>query len=183
MTIRILGLPAAAALAACIAGVAFAATPSRQGDAAVLAAEVAALKAQVAALQAQARPELGQQMLELQLRHDRLWWAGEVGNWNLAYFMVGELGEALRGIEQSNGDAAELQPQKLSEVMPSMMNPAIARVQDALARQDKAAFAKAYDDLSAACTACHELAGNPMLVIQRPRTPLLDNLRYAPPAK
>lgn len=183
MTIRIPGLPAAAALAVCIAGAAFAATPSRQGDAVALAAEVAALKAQVAALQAQARPELGQQMLELQLRHDRLWWAGEAGNWNLAYFMVGELGEALRGIEQSNGDAAELQPQKLSEVMPSMMNPAIARVQDALARQDKAAFAKAYDDLSAACTACHELAGNPMLVIQRPRTPLLDNLRYAPPAK
>lgn len=183
MTIRTFGLPAAAALATCIAGAALAATPSRQNDAAALAAEVAALKAQVAALQAQAQPELGQQMLELQLRHDRLWWAGEAGNWNLAYFMVGELGEALRGIEQTNGDAAELQPQKLSEVMPSMMNPAIAHVQDALARQDKAAFAKAYDDLSAACTACHELAGNPMLVIQRPRTPLLDNLRYAPPAK
>lgn len=183
MTIRTLGLPAAAALAACLAGAACAATPGRQDDVSRLAAEIAALKAQVAALQAQAHPELGQQMLELQLRHDRLWWAGEAGNWNLAYFMVGELGEALRGIEQSNGDAAELQPQKLSEVMPSMMNPAIARVQDALARQDKTAFAKAYDDLSAACTACHELAGNPMLVIQRPRTPLLDNLRYAPPAK
>lgn len=183
MTIRTLGLTAATTLAACIAGAAFAATPSRQDDVSRLAAEIAALKAQVAALQAEAHPELGQQMLELQLRHDRLWWAGEAGNWNLAYFMVGELGEALRGIEQSNGDAAELQPQKLSEVMPSMMKPAIARVQDALARQDKTAFARAYDDLSAACTACHELAGNPMLVIQRPRTPLLDNLRYAPPAK
>ncbi|HEX7113308.1 MAG TPA: hypothetical protein VF216_12755, partial [Mizugakiibacter sp.] len=101
MTIRTLGLPAAAALVACIAGAAFAATPNRQNDAAALAAEVAALRAQVAALQAQAHPELGQQMLELQLRHDRLWWAGEAGNWNLAYFMVGELGEALRGIEQS----------------------------------------------------------------------------------
>lgn len=180
MSLRSLGLAAAAAG---VVGCAFAATPARRGDATALAAEIAALKAQVAALQAQARPELGQQMLELQIRHDRLWWAGEAGNWNLAYFMVGELGEALRGIEQSNGDAAELQPQKLSEVMPSMMNPAVARVQDALARQDEAAFARAYDELSAACTACHELAGNPMLVIQRPRTPLLDNLRYAPPAK
>lgn len=167
---------------ACAFGAAPAVASDKRDDAAALAAEIAALKAQVAALQAQVRgPELGQQMLELQLRHDRLWWAGEAGNWNLAYFMVGELGEALRGIEQSNGDAAELQPQKLSEVMPSVMNPAIARVQDALGRRDRAAFAKAYDDLSAACTGCHELAGNPMLVIQRPRTPLLDNLRYAPP--
>lgn len=182
MSLRPPGLSIAAAAAAGLVGTVLAATPAGRDDAA-LAAEVAALKAQVAALQAQARPELGEQMLELQLRHDRLWWAGEAGNWNLAYFMIGELGEALRGIEQRNGDAAELQPQKLSEVMPSMMTPAIARVQDALARQDKAAFAKAYDDLSAACTACHELAGNPMLVIQRPRTPLLDNLRYAPPAK
>ncbi|MEO8779098.1 MAG: hypothetical protein ABI389_10570 [Rhodanobacter sp.] len=151
---------------------------SRQSD---LVSEVAALKAQVAQLQRQhAAPELGQQMLELQIRHDRLWWAGQAGNWTLAYFMVGELGEALRGIEQTNGDAAELQPEKLSEVMPSIMNPAIKGVQEALARQDKAAFAKAYDKLSAACTACHQVAGNSFLIMQRPQTPLLDNLRYAP---
>lgn len=149
-----------------------------------LASEVATLKAQVAQLQKQQHaPELGQQMLELQIRHDRLWWAGESGNWTLAYFMVGELGEALHGIEQSNGDAAELQPEKLSKVMPSIMNPAIKDVQEALAKQDKVEFAKAYDKLSASCTACHQVAGNTFLIIQRPHTRLLDNLRYAPPAK
>ena len=149
-----------------------------------LAAEVAALKVQMAALQRQVHaPELGQQMLELQMRHDRLWWAGESGNWVLAYYMVGELGESVRGIVDSNGDAAELQPQKLSEVMPSIMDPAIKRMQKALATQDKAAFESAYDGLSAACTACHEVAGNTFLIIQRPTTPLLDNLRYAPAAK
>ena len=143
--------------------------------------EIAALKAQIAELEKRIpAPELGQQMLELQVRHDRLWWAGEAGNWNLAYFMVGELGEALRGIEETNGDAAELQPQKLSEVMPSIMNPAIRGVQEALAKQDKAEFGKAYDRLSAACNACHQVAGSEFLHIQRPSTPLLDNLRYAP---
>lgn len=150
-----------------------------------LAAEVAALKAQLAALETRVpQPELGQQMLELQIRHDRLWWAGQAGNWTLAYFMVGELGEALRGIEQTNGEAPELQPEKLSEVMPAIMNPAIKGVQDALAKQDTAAFGKAYDRLSASCSACHHLAGADFLVIQRPETTLLDNLRYAaPPAK
>lgn len=153
-------------------------TPQTAGD---LAAKVAALTARLNALEQRVPPpELGRQMLELQIRHDRLWWAGEAGNWNLAYYMVGELGEALRGIEETNGDAAELQPQKLSDVMPSIMNPAIRNVQEALARRDKAAFEQAFDGLSAACTACHAVAGDTFLHIQRPTTPLLDNLRYAP---
>lgn len=144
-------------------------------------AEIAALKAQVAALRRQsAPPELGQQMLNIQIRHDRLWWAGQAGNWNLAYYMVGELDEALHGIEHTNGDAPQLQPQKLSRVMPSIMNPAIRGVQEALARKDRKAFDAAYDRLSASCTACHQVAGVGFLHIQRPRTRLLDNLRYAP---
>jgi len=145
--------------------------------------EVTALKAEIARLEQRIpAPELGQQMLELQIRHDRLWWAGEAGNWNLAYYMVSELGEALRGIEATNGNAPELQPEKLSEVMPAIMDPAVRSVQEALAKKDKAAFASAYDRLSASCNACHATAGVEFLHIQRPQTPLLDNLRYAPDA-
>lgn len=149
-----------------------------------LASEVATLKDQVAVLQKRVPPpELGQQMLELQIRHDRLWWAGQAHNWTLAYFMVGELGEALRGIEESNGDAPEVQPQKLSELMPSIMNPAIKGVQKALEARDINAFDTAYDRLSTSCNACHQAVGAKFLHIQRPQTKLLDNLRYAAPAK
>ena len=183
--IELLAIIGVAATAVAVTTFALAAqtSPPANNQAAALTGEVAALKAQVAQLQQQQRaPELGQQMLELQIRHDRLWWAGQSGNWTLAYFMVSELGEALRGIERTNGDAAELQPEKLSEVMPSIMNPAIKDVQEALAKQNQAAFATAYDKLSAACTACHQVAGNTFLIMQRPKTPLLDNLRYAPAA-
>ncbi|MEP6898158.1 MAG: hypothetical protein ABI870_06470 [Rhodanobacter sp.] len=189
MSRRLIELLAIAGVAvAAVAGntftVAASSSPPAAGQQDALASEVAALKAQVAQLQQQhPAPELGQQMLELQIRHDRLWWAAQAGNWTLAYFMVGELGEALRGIEQTNGDAPELQPEKLSELMPSMMNPALKDVQQALAKQDKAAFAQAYDKLSASCTACHQAAGNTFLIIERPKTRLLDNLRYAPAAK
>ncbi len=182
-SLAVIGVAAAAVVVTTLTVAAPSSLPVASEQAA-LVSEVAALKAQVAELQRQhPAPELGQQMLELQIRHDRLWWAGQSGNWTLAYFMVGELGETLRGIEQTNGDAAEMQPEKLSEVMPSIMNPAIKGVQAALARQDKAAFAKAYDELSASCTACHQVAGNTFLIMQRPKTPLLDNLRYAPAAK
>ncbi len=177
-------LYSALALGAGLAGVWPVANAAEKAAAPVMGhAEIAALTARIAQLEKQQHaPELGQQMLELQIRHDRLWWAGQAGNWNLAYFMVGELGESLRGIEETNGDAPELQPEKLSEVMPAMMNPAIRTVQNALEKKDKAQFAKAYDQLSAACTACHQTVGFEFLHIQRPKTPLLDNLRYAPEA-
>lgn len=159
------------------AGMARAAPPRTDAQA---DARIHALEQRIAELERLARPELGQQMLLLELRHDRLWWAGEAGNWNLAYYMAGELGEAVQGIVETNGDAAELQPQKLSEVMPAMLNVPLKNLMDAIGAHDKAKFAKAYDELSAACTGCHRVAGNPMLVIQRPKTPTLDDLRYAP---
>ncbi len=170
-------------LAGCgwLAGMAWALTAAEPPATATDAAGLAALKARVAELEGKLQtPELGQQMLELQIRHDRLWWAGHARNWNLAYYMVGELGEALRAIEASNGEAPELQPDQLSAVMPAMMNGALGQLQQALEKKDEAAFGKAYDALSAACTACHQRAGIDFLHIQRPRTPLLDNLRYAP---
>lgn len=173
-------LRAALALGVAVAGVSPAA---RAADPVRAHSPIATLEARIAALEAQQRaPELGQQMLALQIRHDRLWWAGEAGNWNLAYFMIGELGETLRGIEATNGEAPEVQPEKLSDLMPAKMNPAIRGVQQALERRDRAGFARAYDGLSAACTSCHEAAGVGFLHIQRPKSPLLDNLRYTPAA-
>jgi hypothetical protein len=167
--------------AACVSLAVMAAAPASASG--PQTSEVAALKAEIARLEQRIpAPELGQQMLELQIRHDRLWWAGKAGNWNLAYYMVSELSEALRGIEETNGDAPELQPEKLSEIMPAMMDPAIRNVQEALAKKDTAAFAQAFDRLSASCNACHATAGVEFLHIQRPKTPLLDNLRYAPAA-
>lgn len=165
---------------ALVAGIAWAASPPLHAVGQLHDQRIGALERRVVELEKRTQPELGNQMLLLELRHDRLWWAGEAGNWNLAYYMAGEMGEAVQGIVRTNGEAAELQPQKLSTVMPAMLDAPLKKLMDAIGTHDKAKFAKAYDDLSAACTGCHRLAGNPMLVIQRPRTPLLDDLRYAP---
>lgn len=168
-----------AALIGCVLVVGVAIAAAQPPAAASTSAD--ALAAKIAELERRApAPRLDAQMLELQIRHDRLWWAGDAGNWNLAYYMASELGETLQGIEETNGDAPELQPDRLSEVMPAIMDPAIRNMQSALAKRDKAAFAAAYDRLSAACNACHAKAGVAFLHIQRPRTLLLDNLRYAP---
>jgi hypothetical protein len=61
-----------------------------------------------------------------------------------------------------------------------MLDAPLKNLMVAIGARDRVKFARAYDELSAACTGCHRVAGNPMLVIQRPKTPLLDDLHYAP---
>ena len=61
--------------------------------------------------------------------------------------------------------------------MPAITDPALKQLQDAVDAQDGKKFEAAYDALSEACTTCHEASDHGFLVIQRPQTPLLDNLR------
>ena len=149
-------------------------------EVAALRAEVAGLKAAQAQASAPLAPELGQQMLELQIRHARLWQAGEARNWMLAQFQLAELREALEGVVEQNGDHAALQPQRLADILPAMMDPPLKQMQAAIDAQDGPGFDKAYDAVSASCTGCHAGAEHAFLVIQRPKTPVLDNLKATP---
>ena len=117
LRVRVAGIGAACLLAGGIVAMAQSAQSSSQP--AAQAARIKALEQRIAELEKRTPPELGQQMLLLELRHDRLWWAGEAGNWNLAYYMAGEMNEAIQGIVETNGDVTEVQPQKLSAVVPT----------------------------------------------------------------
>ena len=154
---------------------------ARQREVAALKAEIEALKAAKPGAAAPAEgPELGAQMLELQIRHARLWQAGQARNWVLAQFQLAELRESFSGVVETNGEHAALQPQRLADVLPAMTNPAMDELQAAIDANDGAKFDAAYDSLSAACTGCHQAAAHGFLVIQRPKTPVLDNLRAEP---
>ena len=172
-------LTAVALLAVC------AAATAAEPPASDTQAEIAALKKEIAALKKEAyRPELGDQMLAIQIRHARLWFAGEAQNWLLAAFELQEIKEAFDGVVEQNPEHAIFQPQRLADILPAMTKAPIVALRDAIDHNSKTEFETAYDQLSAACTGCHAAAGNDFLVIQRPKTPLLDNLRTAaPPAK
>ena len=158
------------------ASVACAAAPATSAD-----AEIAALKKEIQALKKGAyHPELGEQMLGLQIRHARLWFAGQAQNWTLAAFELQEIKEAFEAVVEQNPEHATFQPQRLADVLPAMTKAPVLALRDAIDHGSKAEFEKSYDGLSAACSACHQAAGNDFLVIQRPTTPLLDNLRAAP---
>jgi hypothetical protein len=144
-------------------------------------AEIAAMKKEIAELKKSAyHPELGEQMLSIQIRHARLWFAGEAQNWLLAAFELQEIKEAFDAVVEQNPDHAIFQPQRLADILPAMTKAPITALRDAIDHGNKAEFDKAYDGLSAACSGCHRVAGNDFLIIQRPRAPLLDNLRTAP---
>lgn len=164
-------LVAAGSVIACVASLA-ADKPSDSS------AEIAALKKEIAALKKESyHPELGEQMLGIQIRHARLWFAGEAQNWNLAAFEIQELKEAFDAVVEQNPEHAIFQPDKLSDILPAMTNAPIKALRDAVDHSSKPEFEKAFDNLSAACTGCHHVAGNDFLVIQRPTTPMLDNLK------
>jgi len=147
-------------------------------------AEIAALKKEIAELKKSAyHPELGEQMLILQIRHARLWFAGQSQNWTLAAFELQEIKEAFDAVVEQNADHAIFQPQRLADILPAMTKAPILALRDAIDHGSKAEFEKTFDGLSAACTGCHKAAGTDFLVIQRPAAPLLDNLRVTPTAK
>jgi len=144
-------------------------------------AEIAALRKELAELKKSAyHPELGEQMLGIQIRHARLWNAGEAQNWTLAAFELQELKEAFDAVVEQNAEHAIFQPQRLADILPAMTKAPVVALRDAIDHGSKAEFEKTFDGLSAACTGCHKAAGNDFLVIERPKTPLLDNLRVAP---
>jgi hypothetical protein len=144
-------------------------------------AEIEALKREIAQLKKSAyHPELGEQMLGIQIRHARLWFAGEAQNWTLAAFELQELKEAFDAVVEQNPEHATFQPERLADILPAMTKEPLLKLRDAIDHGSKAEFEKTFDSLSAACTGCHKAAGNDFLVIERPRTPLLDNLRTAP---
>src|SRR5436190_6062059 len=80
---------------------------ARQAEIAALQNKVMQLETEIAKAKAAPvaeAPELGAQMLELQIRHARLWQAGQGRNWLLAQFQLAELREAFAGVVATNGD-------------------------------------------------------------------------------
>lgn len=99
-------------------------------------------------------PGLGEIMAQTAARHAKLWFAGQAGNWPLAEYELDELRE---GFEE----AGKFHPTHkhittpLPKLISGTMDTSLETLEEVVKRQDKAAFAQAYDGLTAACNACH----------------------------
>jgi hypothetical protein len=166
----IAGLRAATVAMTALAGLSLLAGCGGGGGAAVS-------EARLQELEARFTPGLHSLMLDLGMRHASVWFAGEAGNWPLADYLVHELEELLEDIEELHPVYREI---RVAELLGEMTLPAVESLQEAVEAGDRAGFARAYDRLTSACNACHEVADRAAIVIQRPTAPPFTNLRYPP---
>jgi len=129
------------------------------------------------------RPGLGDLMTaSVQPRHTKLGLAGAEQNWDYAAYELKELGESF-------GKIAELVPKHgklaIPEALASTVKPPMDALGAAIKAQDRAAFAKAYADLTASCNACHQSGDHPMIVIKAPTVSgtAFPDQDFSPPKK
>jgi hypothetical protein len=125
-------------------------------------------------------PGLGEIMTLQQMRHLKLWFAGQAQNWPLADYELDELKE---GYE----DIVKYYPTKDDAPTGAMATAIIAKevadLNKAIEAKDRKQFAAAFDKLTASCNACHQSSKKPFIVVQRPAANPYANQSFAPPRK
>jgi hypothetical protein len=97
-----------------------------------------------------------------QLRHFKLWYAGEVQNWDLAKYELGQ-------IQASVQDASRDFPNIPAADMTIMTEP-LQEIREAIEAKSGTKFGKAFEKLTSACDSCHTSANVSFIVIRVPRT-------------
>jgi len=119
-------------------------------------------------------PGLGEIMTFTQLRHQKLWLAGDAANWPLANYELDELEEGFQdAIAFHPTDKSTSVP--IAQALPAQTGESIASLRAAIGNQDKAAFVQAFDGLTAACNNCHVLTNHAFNVVVRPAASSFPN--------
>jgi hypothetical protein len=104
------------------------------------------------------QPSLSDVMAKQQERHIKLWFAGHAGNWPLADYEIGELSDGFDDVSKLLGGG----------LVKQHVGAPLDALQKAVDSKDAAAFATAYDRLSAGCNACHHALDHAFIAIARP---------------
>jgi hypothetical protein len=122
---------------------------------------------QSAPAQPQYTPGLGEIMTLTQMRHVKLWFAGQAANWELASYELDELNEGLE-------DAATYHPTHKDSDLPipqlieKILKTPLAQLEEAVKAKDADRFAKAFDALTDGCNSCHQATKFGFNVVARP---------------
>ena len=116
-------------------------------------------------------PGMGEIMGLTQMRHAKLWYAGNAGNWDLAQYELDEL-------EEGFSDAGAYHP-TVKEVVPRFVTSPLDGLGKAVKAKDKAKFVQAFDRLTDACNGCHADNGHEFIRIGRPAPGLYSNQDFS----
>ena len=123
-------------------------------------------------------PGLGEMMSLQQMRHVKLWFAGQAENWELAAYELDELGEGFDDIVKFHPTHKD-SPVAPKDAIPRMVTEPMNSLRSAVDKKDAAAFAQAYDGLTAACNRCHQATNFGFNAVQRPATNPFPNQLFA----
>lgn len=127
-------------------------------------------------------PGLGELMTLQQMRHTKLWLAGEARNWDLAAYEIKELGEGFDDIVEYHPTHEE-SPVAPKDAIPRMVTAPVADLRAVVTKKDAPAFAPAFDALTNACNDCHKATNFGFNVVQRPAMNPYPNQVFAPAAQ
>ena len=113
-------------------------------------------------------------MAHQQERHIKLWFAGQGGNWPLANYEIGELGDGFDDVGKMLG--GDIVKQHVGA-------PPRRAAESGVDGKDTAAFAAAYDRLSAGCDACHRTLDHALHRDRAPERIAVQRLQVFPPLK
>jgi hypothetical protein len=122
-------------------------------------------------------PGLGEIMPLQQMRHSKLWFAGNARNWDLAGYELDELKE---GFEVTAKLFPTVNDVSVTEVIGTITAVQIPEVGKSIEARDRARFASAFDKLTASCNGCHQATKHSFIVIQRPTSLPYTNQLFAP---
>jgi hypothetical protein len=122
-------------------------------------------------------PGMADIMIATQIRHAKLWLAGDARNWELAEYQIEELKEGLEDIEKYFPVYKDM---PVGQMIKATMTAPIADVEAAIKSRDRTRFGSTFDKLTAACNTCHQSSNRPFIVIQRPASSAFPNQSFAP---
>jgi hypothetical protein len=141
------------------------------------AAVTATLGSQSAAAVTGYIPGLGEFMAATQMRHSKLWFAGQAGNWALAGYEIDEIKEGFEDITNYH-PTHEGSPVPTQEILPKLTAAPLAKLQAAVNSHSLEKFDEAFDALTASCNACHQAENYGFNVIIRPSSNPYTNQNF-----
>jgi hypothetical protein len=116
-------------------------------------------------------PSFGSLMNNIQMHHNKLYFAGENQNWKLAKHELKAIATSFEHISKYCGDREETK-------LTPMMQPALDSVAKTIERKSAANFAKDFVFLTNTCNNCHRASSHEFIVITSPKVPPFSNQEF-----
>jgi hypothetical protein len=101
----------------------------------------------------------------IQPRHQRLWRAGQDGNWEFAAYELGNLHGAFDRLGHAHPTEHDI---SFQDMIGSVTEQPFKELKSAIQSKDATAFTKAYGDLTDACNSCHQALNHGVVEIVVP---------------